>query len=190
MPQFKKEEVKSKIDNTAILLFSKNGYNSTTVSSISKASGIPVGNIYRYYKSKKEILNEVLPENLLENLAQILEDKITNWKTSEGSEELSFLNSKQFINFLVRNRTYLLIHLKMDDGSDGIKSIFVNCLLKILKTTYEEENRYISIIKAIYYKLIELLEEALNNYSSEDDLYNAFDLIHTYHMFGITKIYK
>lgn len=57
--------------DAAIKLFYQKGYNGASTSEIAKEAGIAEGTIFRYFKTKKEILNQVLIK-LIENLSQSL----------------------------------------------------------------------------------------------------------------------
>lgn len=58
MPQVKKEEIRSSITDSAQALFSEFGYHKTTISAISSRAGLSVGNIYAYFPSKLDLLQE------------------------------------------------------------------------------------------------------------------------------------
>jgi AcrR family transcriptional regulator len=54
------EKTKRNIIKASEKLFGENGYNNTQIVDIAKASNIGMGTIYLYFKSKKEILSEVI----------------------------------------------------------------------------------------------------------------------------------
>jgi len=55
-----RQEKKSLIMDTALELFAENGYHATSMSRIAKKAGISKGLAYNYFKSKKEILDEII----------------------------------------------------------------------------------------------------------------------------------
>ena len=55
-----KKQKKRKILEKAFELFRKNGYMDTKVEDITKALGISKGSFYTYFKTKEELLCEVL----------------------------------------------------------------------------------------------------------------------------------
>ncbi|MBQ9315130.1 MAG: TetR/AcrR family transcriptional regulator [Clostridia bacterium] len=57
-----KDEVRQKIIQAGKIRFQKNGYENTSMKDIAFDSGISIGNIYRYFLTKKHILNEILGE--------------------------------------------------------------------------------------------------------------------------------
>ncbi len=55
-----RQEKKALIMETAIELFAKKGYHSTSVSMIAKSAGISKGLMYNYFDSKEELLKQIL----------------------------------------------------------------------------------------------------------------------------------
>lgn len=62
--QFEKIRLASKknIINAALKLFSKNGYDNTSVRMIAKEAGISIGLMYNYFQSKEEMVLTILAE--------------------------------------------------------------------------------------------------------------------------------
>lgn len=66
MPRTKKqyEEIRKtsrkKILDAALEVFARDGYHSSAVSSIAKTAGISKGLLYNYFKSKEDLLNELM----------------------------------------------------------------------------------------------------------------------------------
>jgi AcrR family transcriptional regulator len=58
-----KKAVVSKIIQTALDIFSKNGYRGTTMDDIAKELGVSKGALYSYFKSKDDILKEIFQSN-------------------------------------------------------------------------------------------------------------------------------
>ncbi len=113
MAQYKKEEIQTLILNSAEELFASKGYKSTTISDIAKASGISVGNVYRYYKGKDQILDQILPKEFVESLQEKLRSKILTGKSdsiSKQSQNKEYLQQTDlFQNMLKDNQQKLVI---------------------------------------------------------------------------------
>ena len=60
--EYKKAAI-SKIIETALDIFSKNGYRGTTMDDIAKEMGVSKGALYSYFKSKDDILKEIFQSN-------------------------------------------------------------------------------------------------------------------------------
>ncbi len=52
-------EMRSRIQNVALDLFDREGFENVSVEQIAQAAGCSVGNIYHYFKSKDELIIHV-----------------------------------------------------------------------------------------------------------------------------------
>lgn len=68
-------ELKEKILNTAIKVFSEKGYSKTTIREIANRAGISIGGIYIYFKNKEEIYLTLL-KNLMDDLTYSLKNNL------------------------------------------------------------------------------------------------------------------
>ncbi len=69
-----KDEKKKLIFNAALQVFSKEGYNKATIDKIASLSGVGKGSVYRYFKSKEDLLDQLLNESydeIVERVSQI-----------------------------------------------------------------------------------------------------------------------
>ena len=58
-----KDVKRNKIFDAAIKIFSEEGYHNATIDKIAALSDIGKGSVYRYFRSKKDILDQLLTEN-------------------------------------------------------------------------------------------------------------------------------
>lgn len=59
-----REEKKALIMGTALRLFANMGYHSTTIKDIAKYAGISKGLMYNYFKSKEDLLTEIISKSI------------------------------------------------------------------------------------------------------------------------------
>jgi AcrR family transcriptional regulator len=59
IPEYK-EAAKEKIIQSAFQVFTKKGYQTTTMDDIAKQVGVSKAALYQYFKNKKELLNEIV----------------------------------------------------------------------------------------------------------------------------------
>ncbi len=71
MPQKLKQEVKDRIINAALDLILESGFNNADMRSIAKNAGITHGNLYRYFKSKDDLMS-YLTQPLLNSMNELL----------------------------------------------------------------------------------------------------------------------
>ena len=62
--QILKDEVKKSIRQAALSEFKKHGYMKASIRQIADAAGITPGNIYRYFKSKDDLFDELIQPSL------------------------------------------------------------------------------------------------------------------------------
>ncbi len=136
--QYPKEEVRKSITQAALTEFMEKGYEKASIRGIAKRSNTSVGNIYKYFKSKEELYEELigtvyhrlinyisqfdkvnLDENALDIFNQLIEKimKIFNESSNEISTLLNqskgskYENCKQiFVEFIERTVTASVSH--------------------------------------------------------------------------------
>jgi AcrR family transcriptional regulator len=67
-----RQSSKQKILDAALEIFAKNGYHNSSVSSIAKKAGIAKGLMYNYFKSKEEVLNELMIDMVVPFMQEIM----------------------------------------------------------------------------------------------------------------------
>jgi AcrR family transcriptional regulator len=88
-PQQKRSiELKQKLLDTAIKLFSEKGYHRTGSNEIARAAGVSVGSFYSYFRDKKQILIDVL-----DYLDQRMDDSIRPPDTGPGPDKKEFIRT-------------------------------------------------------------------------------------------------
>lgn len=75
MPKLKDHEMErnqEKIEKAALKVFIRQGFHGTSVRDIAKASGVSVGNIYNYYRTKEHLFAQIVQryESRMESLRQ------------------------------------------------------------------------------------------------------------------------
>lgn len=97
---------KKKTIIAAIELFSKQGFQSTTTAQIAKQAGVSEGTIFKYFKTKEQLLNDVL-EPLLEQLIPIYQSDFINKFASQKTDDVN-----QLVKMIVENRYQFLVKNK------------------------------------------------------------------------------
>jgi len=200
MAQYKKDDIKEKINKAALKIFSEKGYRATKISDISSEAKVSVGNIYRYYKGKEEIFNSVIPSSFVEKLKDVIKNKIIVWK-DEGNEKYkhSLLLNEDLVNLLINNRESVIILLNGSLGTkhEGIKDEVIDYLTALVRSNYGIEYRKningrssLLFIKIIFTNLINMILTILCNTNNIEELSNLLCDINIYHMFGITGIVR
>jgi AcrR family transcriptional regulator len=191
MPQSLKSDIRESIVNSALKLFAKNGFETTTIAQVAKAANISTGNVYRYFRDKEELFYSVLPHDFVKRVKTILQSKV---QSAEGLKDLNNIGynshhariSAEFLTFSIENRLRLILLLDHSKGT-LYESSFQDTVLflvrlvlryvKLLdphKRITREKRRCLTLIYQAYIKnFTEILEsdnsefirETLNEYS-------------------------
>jgi AcrR family transcriptional regulator len=117
----KDPEVRRKeLIDTAILLFSKKGYDNTTVTEIVKEAGVAQGTFYYYFKSKDEVLDAIL-ERSVDEIEAMMKSLISKKDANAMTKLLGFFNvfysifrNREKIYDYLHEESNALLHLKME----------------------------------------------------------------------------
>ncbi|MBB6214409.1 hypothetical protein HNQ80_000489 [Anaerosolibacter carboniphilus] len=203
MVQYKKDEIKDRIDGAALKIFAEKGYRDTKISEIGEWAGVSIGNIYRYYKSKDEIFDANVPGNFLEIVKKLLWSKIsaikeTDAKFVEQSESFWLVNH-EVIQFMVDHREHMLIVFHKNTGTkyENAKRELVEFLLHALQVIHPiqygqflAENKQELVIRLIYENLIHMTLCILRDTKNIEEVRQHLKSIHSYHMFGIISLFR
>jgi AcrR family transcriptional regulator len=69
MAQYQKDEVRERILEAALDHLAREGYAGCSIAAIARDAGLSVGNLYRYFAGKDELVAAALPAALLDTLA-------------------------------------------------------------------------------------------------------------------------
>ncbi|MBP9479694.1 MAG: TetR/AcrR family transcriptional regulator [Sebaldella sp.] len=167
-----KEEKKKNIIEQSRELFKEKGYNETKVEDITKALGISKGSFYTYFKSKEEVLIEILKKLCAEYIdalnkiyiskspKEILEDYIF-CKVNLFVKNFYKLNLQDMVNLLENN------HIR--EGKERIEIICRDFLMKNVIMKYENSDFNSEFIAKFIEESIdehfcvEIIEEKIGN---------------------------
>lgn len=117
MPFGKKQVLKA-----ALNLFSKQGYDGTSTAQIAEASGMSQATIFKYYKSKEDLLLIIL-EPLIDHLLPTYGKKFAQELSKQER------NLASMIHFIIQDRYYFLVQNK-DAAMILISQLLINQQIK------------------------------------------------------------
>jgi len=133
----KKEQTRSAILKAALHLFSKKGYDNTSIDELARLAGVGKGTIYTYFQSKSEIFLAFCEEQL-QFVYQELADKsdpdapLINQLMTIFTGEFQFVSrNKEFGRILMRETIFP--KELTDDRSREIDNKYIDLLVPILK---------------------------------------------------------
>ncbi|ERI93272.1 transcriptional regulator, TetR family [Clostridiales bacterium oral taxon 876 str. F0540] len=87
------------IIEAAVKIFSEKGFSAATTSEIAKEAGIAEGTIFRYFKTKKDILRKVMIK-----LVEVMGEKIMTRRLAQIFEDNKDKDEKEVFKILLKDR--------------------------------------------------------------------------------------
>ena len=150
MPQVLKENLKEKILNSAREEFLDKGYRNSSMRSIAVKSRTTVGNLYRYFTNKEELLSSIVSPAYgeINVLIRKLTDDRVNMETRDSEISYTREELKNMIYELsfglaeIYERHQAEFNILMMDSSlnKKITDWFANLLLQLIKTSFSTLN--------------------------------------------------
>lgn len=148
-----KDDIKQKIIEVGKKRFKKEGYENTSMKDIALDVGISTGNIYRYFLTKKHLLNEILKE-VEEKVSKFVSDIPSNYQDIdsnlifEGLIELTLKlaeENKDTLKVMLNSET----ERQFTDFKEQILDMFTNKFASIVKSITDKEKVDITLCNAI-----------------------------------------
>ena len=142
-------EKEEKILISAIKIFSEKGFDGARTSEIAKDAGVAEGTIFKYYKTKKGILTEILIQ-----LLNIMSEKIVLGSIKKIFQDSSKKDAREVLKEVFYDRINLL------------NNIFPMAKIILIETLLHEDVRE-AIYKNVIIKALELFKEFHKRVSKE-----------------------
>lgn len=134
-----KEDIKEKIKNAGVKLFKENGFENTSIKDIAKDAGVSTGNIYRYFLTKKHLLNEILAE-VEQEIREFLDNIPMSYDELEQTKIFNILKD-EIVNLAMNKREALIIMFNCEnqrlfiDFRNRILELFTDKVETMLRNT-------------------------------------------------------
>jgi AcrR family transcriptional regulator len=188
--QYQKDEMRNRIVEEALKEFNEKGYEGASIRSIAKKSDTSVGNIYKYFKSKEE-----LHENLIGSIYNRFVDYIKQFdkvELNENAEIIFYKLADEIMEIFNDNSVEISILLNESKGTryDNCKSIFVDYVTRIVteKTQYQlslkgKKLKDSYIIYLLSYSLLESIAVTVKQRNDGEEvrklILNLIDIFYT-----------
>jgi AcrR family transcriptional regulator len=201
MIQTKKDDVKRRIEEAALMVFSTKGFGEATMADIAREAGLSVGNIYRYYKSKDVLFYSALPPEFVCDFASQIGMKM---QTADGVEldKVKEFRPMQIRDeavkvFFADNRLRIVILLNHATGTQyerfrkDLIDFTIENALRFLHTRtgkpVELSPTKRRVLALIYDNMYGAIAGILTRFEDRDDIAAAYDCFFDYHYLGIAK---
>jgi AcrR family transcriptional regulator len=141
--QYQKDEVRNRIVEEALIEFNEKGYEGASIRSIAKKSNTSVGNIYKYFKSKEDLYENLIGSIYNRFIGYVKQfDKV---ELNEKAEVVFFQLVDEIMEIFNVSNVEISILLNKSEGSiyENCKSVFVDFATRISteKMQYELSTR-------------------------------------------------
>lgn len=113
-----RREKRALIIDAAVKLFSENGFHATTIDMISRKAGISKGLLYNYFKSKEDLLAQIMYELSLELMDLMNPDHDDEITSGEMRDFFTFL-----IDLLKRKTDHIKLYFELSLKNDIYKLV-------------------------------------------------------------------
>ncbi|NUU60426.1 TetR/AcrR family transcriptional regulator [Paenibacillus agri] len=199
--QSKKEEVKQQIEAAALKVFFRKGFSDAKMNDIADEIQISVGNIYTYFKNKKELFYSVVPASLVDYLKHVLVEniRIDNQTSFDdvNNEEKSALVQEQ-VNILTQYRMQIVIIFERNKGTvysnarNELIDLMIETKKPYLKKSYKryqiETEENLILLNIIAGNVINMVLDLLKREMSADSRKRIFEALSLYWLHGIKSI--
>jgi len=178
------KDLRKRIKEVAIEHFNTNGYHGTTIRNIAKDVNCSLPMIYYYYKSKKELFDEIIKNDffeLIEKQASLLKiDNIIDFYT-RFIYNLNFLSSHEKQLYRLGIKVYLSF-----DGDEELMNLMdeweksiIPRHRQILKPYIKSVDNEAAVVRTLVHLLETMIENIVvkNRYLPEDEIREEISIV-------------
>jgi TetR/AcrR family transcriptional regulator, cholesterol catabolism regulator len=137
MVQVLKPEVRDAFVRAAASAIAEHGYPATTMAVVAERAGFSVGNLYKYFASKQQLLDAVVPPELLSELERLTRARIRALGQTKDVRELAndaeyHALAGELLDYCLKHRLAVVIALARAEGTPfaGFAEGFVVSLVR------------------------------------------------------------
>lgn len=161
MAQILKDDVKSRIIESAKEEFQINSYEKTSMRNIASKSNITVGNLYRYFKSKED-LSSFIVGPALEKINRLVRELTNNQVDIYNTENISLTTDQirdmldklgdGIVDIYLKHRIEVNILMMREEVTRTMVNWFAEALGQIISSNYsiDEKSEELKLIAASY----------------------------------------
>jgi AcrR family transcriptional regulator len=130
--QYLKDEMRSKITEKALIEFQEKGYSGASIRNIAKYSGTSPGNIYKYFKSKDDLYENLIGSVYFKIMGCMAQ--FSKVELNEKAETVFYELMGNILGIIEESRVELSILLNKSAGSryENCKSTFIGLISEII----------------------------------------------------------
>ena len=200
MAQCKKENIREAILNESLELFAERGYEETAVKDIAERCNISTGNVYKYFKNKADIYENLITDEFLEQMHDLLAQRtifITEVQAGADTAEIERWFEQNFYPFFIENARRCIIlknHYLGREYDERINYIVENILGYKKRALYqlnkEIPHNFLDMSAMLIASNVEMYVQVLSMHRPNAEKTELLKLIDKYHLAGTAEIFK
>lgn len=189
--QILKDDIRKKIIDTATQLFYNYGFEKTSTRQIALELNMSVSNLYKYFKNKEDIFDEIISVYYNHYLTGFSKFISHENKDSFDDDSTQFL-AKAIFESLKDNQIEFVLLMDKCKGTryESFKDEIMSSLEKHIRKDIQESNKDEYIIKIFVRNFFYGIVEIAKHYKNDDWAFKNISLLVRYHMTGISVLYK
>jgi AcrR family transcriptional regulator len=204
MAQYLKDDVQESISSAALKVFAQKGYRAATMAEIGGAAGISTGNIYRYFKDKKELFRAVISDEFARTFTELMRRRV---KALDGVDDVRALEmgapyhlvSEELLGFCIENRLLVVVLLGKAQGTDHQRFAekMVQDLVKLaigylksIDPAFDANETTTFVLDLIYRKFVSAMVSILTTFEDEAKIREAVRSFSYYHLAGLKSFFE
>ncbi|MEK5234781.1 TetR/AcrR family transcriptional regulator [Paenibacillus sp. FSL L8-0470] len=199
--QAKKDEVKKEIESAALKVFFRKGFADAKMNDIADEIHISVGNIYTYFKNKKELFYSVVPPSLVDYLKNVLVESIridnqTFFEEANNDKKSAIVQEQ--MNLLTEYSMQIVIIFEKNKGTvySNAKNELIDLMIETKKPYLKDHYRRYEIgteenmilLNIIASNVINMILDLLKREMSTDSRKRIFEALSLYWLHGVKGI--
>ena len=116
MAQVLKDEVRARVRTAALETFAERGYPGATMAAVAARAGVATGNLYRYYRSKAELFDDVITDEFVEEFERVVGRRVRYFGSLAG-DDAGPDAAEEMMDFWLAHRLEAVVALAGADGT-------------------------------------------------------------------------
>jgi len=186
-----KKGTRENILNTAIRLFYEQGFEKTSTRQIATELDMSVSNLYKYFKNKEDIFNDII-KSYHENYLARFSKFISHENKDSFNDESTQILAKAIFESIKNNHIKFVLLMDKSKGTKyaSFKDEMITNLERHISKGIHESNKDEYIIKIFVRNFFYGIIEIAKHYKNDDWAFKNVSLLVEYHMNGISVLYK
>jgi TetR/AcrR family transcriptional regulator, cholesterol catabolism regulator len=204
MVQVLKLEVRDAFVRAAASAIAEHGYPATTMAVVAERAGFSVGNLYKYFASKQQLLDAVVPPELLSELERLTRARIRALGQTKDVRELAndaeyHALAGELLDYCLKHRLAVVIALARAEGTpfagfaEGFVASLVRWALDYARGAYPAlratpELRF--VLQHAYRSFVSAVAQALRDFPDEARSRAVIFRLTAQHQGGLKRLFE